>query len=1226
MAGPCIAKIHEYEPALLLDFDTVVTSHRDLRDVLMSVSQTFGSCLDPQCSDQQTLDFSVAAHFKHYALWRRHAVYDMKYENMVKSPSSEVQAIALSLGIVCSKTVADSIVSKVLDFSAKAQESKNPWDKSTGFSKSHNHASAKVQAYLDKALVQNLSIPNGPCNLRKEFQTIEDRYSLWMNEMKYTGRSTARMDGSKQTELELNRNRNKNQAKEEYEEIETETETKDGLHKMSISHVINYFVHRGGTNRSDVDGKTRGFQSWEAALTQASIVDARSHAHAAGITVNVIAAIFPGDEDALGELESIATICYLKQQRTAFLKVSRNNRRMPLLTEILHCAGTRYTGEGNNPRLQEQVVVYTNADIGVQLDFYVHVEALMQTPRTAQAVPPTLERSLYSYSITRRELPRRKQWERWSRSLSGTRKALSDAYRTDGGQHRGHDCFIMPRIIVDQLQFGDVTIGFAPWGCMLSAVLHQIGDFRVQSDRRWTFHFGLIDVLPDVSPVHGFSCADALLLPDVAQHMPGQQLFDGEAYFVGQDPACNQHKLEGMCCRSCGRAESNCDWQKSYDYARQEQTLGGQWSETVANTLSALDALKTMAPKLINQCCSISKRGEASFKRLAKHWSNTKYDVSGNCCITAGMGFVNLPGSELMKAWCQTQWTSSDHHVVVGGGGGASNNVKPGGRLRTVLLHEQLPSTFAGGDSRALQVVQWLVKEHHHVTVVTRNGQASAGCTLIEQGTPVDSTFASTAPTNAKMLRQKIGKQERAYNHFLLAALGVTVVEDDLCLSEAAREGGVIGSADVIVSMLWFYRNNPAGLSMPSIPELVLKELHLHKTPRELPLHIVISDDIHYHRANFVAQHRNNVPERAKRVLASELNVYCGNVNVSRIFTVTDEDVTSIRMLCKKYGKVPPAHITMLPYLGTAKYGGEERQHQERAGSTAAGDGSSRSCEHMAVSTKITFEDGGPKKEEEAVRNEFVHGKKTNRFSSRSFLLYVGSGHVANVVAVKWLLEHVLPAFAFMKQFQKQHKRLPGLEECPLPFASKPLSPTSQLAIPRLLLTGAAHWKQVLADVRSRRPKWAKLLSRVSVSAGGFVTDLQSTLSRARILLAPNLLRGSGIGTKVMTGLENGIPVVANSGGAVGYGCPDKSPGRIKCKHLLITGPETKSERERGDLHVEAYWYARATLGLYSFEPAWTAQATAGLQFVHESRSTRVWDPILESALPRLKDTPATLF
>lgn len=369
MAGPCIAKIHEYEPALLLDFDTVVTSHRDLRDVLMSVSQTFGSCLDPQCSDQQTIDFSVAAHFKHYALWRRHAVYDMKYENMVKSPSSEVQAIALSLGIVCSKTVADSIVSKVLDFSAKAQESKNPWDKSTGFSKSHNHASAKVQAYLDKALVQNLSIPNGPCNLRKEFQTIEDRYSLWMNEMKYTGRSTARMDGSKQTELELNRNRNKNQAKEDYEEIETETETKDGLHKMSISHVINYFVHRGGTNRSDVDGKTRGFQSWEAALTQASIVDAHSHAHAAGITVNVIAAIFPGDEDALGELESIATICYLKQQRTAFLKVSRNNRRMPLLTEILHCAGTRYTGEGNNPRLQEQVVVYTNADIGVQLDF-----------------------------------------------------------------------------------------------------------------------------------------------------------------------------------------------------------------------------------------------------------------------------------------------------------------------------------------------------------------------------------------------------------------------------------------------------------------------------------------------------------------------------------------------------------------------------------------------------------------------------------------------------------------------------------------------------------------------------------------------------------------------------------------------------------------------------------------------------------------------------------------
>ena len=43
---PCVVKIHEYEPALLMDFDAVVTSHRDLRDVRMSVSQTFGSCLD----------------------------------------------------------------------------------------------------------------------------------------------------------------------------------------------------------------------------------------------------------------------------------------------------------------------------------------------------------------------------------------------------------------------------------------------------------------------------------------------------------------------------------------------------------------------------------------------------------------------------------------------------------------------------------------------------------------------------------------------------------------------------------------------------------------------------------------------------------------------------------------------------------------------------------------------------------------------------------------------------------------------------------------------------------------------------------------------------------------------------------------------------------------------------------------------------------------------------
>jgi hypothetical protein len=239
-------------------------------------------------------------------------------------------------------------------------------------------------------------------------------------------------------------------------------------------------------------------------------------------------------------------------------------------------------------------------------------------------------------------------------------------------------------------------------------------------------------------------------------------------------------------------------------------------------------------------------------------------------------------------------------------------------------------------------------------------------------------------------------------------------------------------------------------------------------------------------------------------------------------------------------------------------------------------------------------------------------------------------------MAVEWLLEQVFPAWAFMLQFQTTHDgRLPALSECPFPFVNVSGSRNGsaspfdfQLRLPQMLLTGAKKWHAVLIAVKKRRRNWAKLFSRVVVAESGFVGDLSKTMSKSRLMLAPNMLNGTGIATKVMTGLQRGVPVVANAHAAVGYNCNILPPDLVhptddqltvgklsNCPHLLVTGPITAEERARDDPRVAAYWYARGALLLFQSELRWTDQAQAGLRFVQERRTLKEWNGILGSVL-----------
>jgi hypothetical protein len=123
-APPCLLKTHAFVPRLLPLVDAargprrnrrnrrntkhtqVFTSHRDLRDVLLSSMQMFGSCLGfgPEGLHSRDAAGSAAAHdvaprFQQYAKWVPFACYDMAYERMYGDRPGEVDRLAAALGV-----------------------------------------------------------------------------------------------------------------------------------------------------------------------------------------------------------------------------------------------------------------------------------------------------------------------------------------------------------------------------------------------------------------------------------------------------------------------------------------------------------------------------------------------------------------------------------------------------------------------------------------------------------------------------------------------------------------------------------------------------------------------------------------------------------------------------------------------------------------------------------------------------------------------------------------------------------------------------------------------------------------------------------------------------------------------------------------------------------------------------------------------------------------------
>ena len=167
---PCLLKTHRFVPRLLPKVDFVFSSHRDLRDVLLSSMQMFGSCLGfgPEALHSRDRKSTAAAHdvaprFQQYAKWARYACYDMRYETMFQDRSGEVSRLAKALQIDIRQNA--SVVDRKSRGTAQENTSNSTWDSTSGFSSEHVHESTSSPGAFSRAetLVQvALKLPSCP--------------------------------------------------------------------------------------------------------------------------------------------------------------------------------------------------------------------------------------------------------------------------------------------------------------------------------------------------------------------------------------------------------------------------------------------------------------------------------------------------------------------------------------------------------------------------------------------------------------------------------------------------------------------------------------------------------------------------------------------------------------------------------------------------------------------------------------------------------------------------------------------------------------------------------------------------------------------------------------------------------------------------------------------------------------------------------------------------------
>lgn len=201
-ARVCVLKTHIFVPRLLLRVDVVLSSHRDVRDVVLSSMLMFGACYAPTGETRTQRAHGVTVRFQHYAHWSPYVCYDMTYEVMMANRTAEVGRLAraaLQGNPLASKIDSGRVVEAVRELSSRRPERcvasfkrtgrgapRECWDKRSGFAASHVHEStSKPMAWSRRAVLDEVQRRVPKCDVFVAMRRVLEGFGGWLDARGY---------------------------------------------------------------------------------------------------------------------------------------------------------------------------------------------------------------------------------------------------------------------------------------------------------------------------------------------------------------------------------------------------------------------------------------------------------------------------------------------------------------------------------------------------------------------------------------------------------------------------------------------------------------------------------------------------------------------------------------------------------------------------------------------------------------------------------------------------------------------------------------------------------------------------------------------------------------------------------------------------------------------------------------------------------------------------------
>ena len=189
-------KTHIFVPRLLARVDVVLSSHRDVRDVVLSSMLMFGACFAPTGATRTQRAHGVALRFQQYAHWAPYVCYDGKYERMKANYTAEVERLAaVALRGFPDASVDAGAVVDAVDALSRAKPSKcavgkhqgrgskprECWDAKSGFAAKHVHAATSApRAYAKKVVLDEVQRRVPRCDVFLALRRVTEGFGGWL--------------------------------------------------------------------------------------------------------------------------------------------------------------------------------------------------------------------------------------------------------------------------------------------------------------------------------------------------------------------------------------------------------------------------------------------------------------------------------------------------------------------------------------------------------------------------------------------------------------------------------------------------------------------------------------------------------------------------------------------------------------------------------------------------------------------------------------------------------------------------------------------------------------------------------------------------------------------------------------------------------------------------------------------------------------------------------------